>query len=180
MRKHATLAALLITLFTGVAYAQPGPGMNGMPYHHPNATMWHHPGAKAGPFWMHGRMGVPFMLPFVELHSYDLKLTNEQASKLAIWRNEHLQELMPAVRDMWRDRLALHRDLLAGKSMADVRGIAEAIDKAHATILDLKIAQVEAVRATLTPEQWHEAVRMYRDVQQRYMNFRPGFGWRNR
>ncbi len=178
MRKPATLAALALAAVTGVAYAQPGPMMSGCPQGvpcHPGQPMMGHPGMPGHP-WMHGHLGVPMLLPLVELRSYELKLTDSQASKLAVWRNEHLRQFMPTLRDLWRDRETLHKDLLDGKSAGDVRDVAQRIDRASATLLQMKIAQVEVVRSTLTPDQWREAVRMYRDMQGRFGRFGRGPG----
>ncbi|MDA8389495.1 MAG: hypothetical protein M0Z76_01975 [Gammaproteobacteria bacterium] len=178
MRKHAMLAALTLAAVTGVAYAQPGPMMApcppGAPCHQGRAMMGH-PGMLGHP-WMHGRLGVPMLLPLVEMRSYELKLTDSQASKLAVWRNEHLRRFIPALRGLWRDRETLHKDLLEGKSAKDLGDVANRIDRASAALLQMKIAQVEEVRATLTPDQWREAVRMYRDMQGRFMHpgHRPG------
>ncbi len=178
MRKRATLAALALAAVTGIAYAQPGPMMPPCgPNHHPCGPMMGHPGMMRHA-WMHGRLGVPMLLPFVELHSYELKLTNDQASKLAVWRNEHLRQMIPVMRDLWRDRETLHKDLLEGKSAGDVRDITARIERQSATILQLKIAQVEIVRSTLTPSQWRDVVHMYHDMHQRFMHSGGRPGWR--
>lgn len=128
-------------------------------------------GGRGGVMMRHAMMhpAVPMLLPLAEMRSYALHLSDHQVSALATWRNRHMRQAMPLMKQLRTDKSALRRGLLAGDNQAvlnDVMGRFNA-DRAH--LLQIEVAQVRMVHRTLSLHQWQKLLRMYRRM--RMMSF---------
>jgi hypothetical protein len=170
--KRKTLAlALGGLLLSGAAMAQSpsnaymhGPAMAGSMHGHKAGAGCHEPYAM----WHHGMgSGMP-LINMVQRHAFELKLTDKQASEIAVWRNHHLKESVDSHEALRKDFIALHEAALAGRDRADLERIATRIDHERAKLLAMGIDQVEFLRGVLTPEQWKQAT----DWAKRFEHFK--------
>ncbi len=105
---------------------------------------------------------VPMLLPFAEMHSYQLHLSDHQVSALAVWHNRHMQIAVPLMKRLRGDKRALHEALLRGDGRGVIRDIEDRLDRDRAHMLKLAVAQVRIVHKTLSLDQWHQLLHMYR------------------
>ncbi len=155
MSKSRLMFALLGLLATGTAFAMPSMKPMGSPP----------PGCHAG---MHQRafrhFMVPMVLPLAEMRSYSLHLSDRQVSVLAVWHNRHMRVAVPLMKRLRNDKRALRKALLQGAAQGTVHDILNRLDHDHARLLDLEVAQVRIVRKTLSADQWHQLIDMYRHM----------------
>lgn len=158
--KRSTLTlALGGLLLSGAVMAQP-PGngymqnpampipMTGEGCHH-SQGMWHR-----------GMWRDMSLLRLVEHHAYRLKLTDKQASEIAIWHNQHLKVAMQSREALRKDMMALHKAALAGNNRSELNAIAERIDHQRARLLAMHIDQIELIKRVLTPAQWTQVTHL--------------------
>lgn len=158
--KRNTLAiALGSLLFSGVALAQPPGGGYMQPMRMHDHMQMEGAGCHRGhEMWRHGMGGKGMaLLNMVQDHAYALKLTDKQASEIAVWRNQHLKEAVEGHKALRKDFMDLHEAALAGRDRAALDRIATLIDHQRAKMLAMGIDQVELLRKVLTPEQWKQA-----------------------
>lgn len=173
--KRSTPIALALAglLVTGSAFAQmPGQG-DGPP--RGGWQMMHERGCG----WQHHRMGggLPLLM-LVQRHAYALKLTDKQASEIAVWRNQHLKTAVETRKAMREDFMALRKAALDGRDRSELDAIGARIDAARAKMLKLRIDQIELIKRVLTPEQWKQATDWAKRFEHRKMGHpgMPGHG----
>jgi hypothetical protein len=104
------------------------------------------------------------VLPLAEMRSYSLHLSDRQVSVLAVWHNRHMRVAVPLMKRLRNDKRALRKALLQGAAQGTVHDILNRLDHDHARLLDLEVAQVRIVRKTLSADQWHQLIDMYRHM----------------
>lgn len=146
----ATLAAFV--LLSGPAFAQ-----NMRPMHCPMRS-------SRGLQWSHWRPvpAVPMLLPLAEMRSYTLHLSNQQVSRLAIWRNDHMHMAIVDIHKMWRDKQALRRAILKGQAANRIGTLTARLSADRADLLQMKVAQAEMVHNTLSAGQWRRLMTIIR------------------
>ncbi len=107
---------------------------------------------------------IPMLLPLAEMRSYGLHLSDQQVSTLAIWHNRHMRIAVPLMKRVREDKKALHAALLRGAGRGTVHELVERLERDHMRLLGLEVAQVRIVHKTLSPDQWHKIVGMYRHM----------------
>lgn len=154
---------LSLTLLSLAVYASPVLAMpHGAPMPPPPAGH-----CRLGPPH-HGssmRPVIPMLLPLAEMRSYKLHLNDHQASQLAVWQNRHMRTAIPLMKRLRADRSALRHGLLDGMGTAALRGAMSRLNKDRARMLKLEVAQVRVVHKTLSLDQWHKLLTMYRRMR---------------
>lgn len=110
-----------------------------------------------GRFWPRPSLGFQIARR-VNRRAYALNLSNNQAAKIAVWRNETLRQVIPLMQAMRKSRSRLRHLLLTGASGSQVNLVARRLDQAYSRLLRMNIATVQKFRALLNPKQWRQVI----------------------
>lgn len=124
---------------------------------------------------MHHHMGggMP-MLDMIQRHAYALKLSDKQASEIAVWRNQHIKTAVETRRALRKDFGDLHQAALEGRDRAALDAIGTRIDQGRAKLLAMRLDQIELIKRVLTPEQWKQATDWAKRFEHRKMGHPDG------
>ncbi|OBS10955.1 hypothetical protein Thpro_020671 [Acidihalobacter prosperus] len=112
--------------------------------------------------------GLP-LLAMVQRHAYALKLTDKQASEIAVWRNQHLKTSVETRRALRQNFMKLRQAALEGQDKVSMDAIAARIDQGRAKLLSMRIEQITLLKRVLTPEQWKQATEWAKRFEHRKM-----------
>ncbi|GEM_PF-3769741 len=124
----------------------------------PAAAHMRHSFRHPGRFRPHPSLGLQIARR-VNRYAYALDLSNDQAAKIAVWRNETLRRVIPLMQAMRKSRLRLRHLLLTGASASQVSLVVRRLDQAYSRLLRINIATVQKFRTLLNPQQWRQVTK---------------------
>ncbi|MGD2118595.1 MAG: Spy/CpxP family protein refolding chaperone [Chromatiales bacterium] len=117
--------------------------------------------AQGGHMAMAHANPMPNLMQVINRHADQLNLTDEQAAALTDWRKNHMDPMHAQVKQVVQMEQDLYAASMAGKSKAELMGLANKILQQRRDVISTKIDCRDNMQRILSPEQFAKVLAIY-------------------